>query len=111
MSASWRVHKGAAIACSSVRTVTPSRGRVIGLSFTRSRSEGARQAEDVLGYVGIDQVGGNRRHLVEARLAELALDVVFLGEAEATVRLQADVGRLPARLGRQVLGHVGLRAA
>jgi hypothetical protein len=45
------------------------------------------------------------------RLAELALDVVFAGEAEAAVELQAGVGGLPARLGGQVLGHVGLRAA
>jgi hypothetical protein len=42
-----------------------------------------------------DQVGRYRRHLVEPGFAELALDVVFGGEAEAAVGLQADVGGLP----------------
>src|SRR5690606_40622005 len=37
----------------------------------------------------------------------LALDVVFIGEAEAAVGLQAGVGRFPGSLGGQVLGHVG----
>ena len=41
-------------------------------------SERARQAEHVLGDVRQDQVGRDRRHLVEPRLAELALDVVFV---------------------------------
>ena len=53
----------------------------------------ARQFEQVLGHVGQDQVGGDRRHLVQAGLAELALDVVLAGEAEAAVGLQAGVGR------------------
>jgi hypothetical protein len=45
----------------------------------------ARQAEHVLGHVRQDQVGRDRRHLVQPRLAELALDVVFAGKAEAAV--------------------------
>src|SRR4051812_39681000 len=48
------------------------------LSF---RSEAARQAEHVLGNVAEDQVGADRRHLVQPRLAELALHVVLVGEA------------------------------
>src|SRR6185295_53255 len=71
--------------------------------------ERPRQPENVLGEVGQDQVGRDRRDQVQARLPELALDVVLGGEAEATVRLQADVGRLPRRLGAEVLGHVGFR--
>ena len=50
-------------------------------------------------------------HLTEPRLAELALDVEFLREAEAAVRLHAHVGRPPARLGRQQLGHIRLGPA
>src|SRR5437588_6667766 len=73
--------------------------------------EGARQAEHVLGEVGEDQVGGDRRHQVEPVLAELALDVVLGGEAEAAMRLQADVRCLPGSLGGEVLRHVGLGAA
>src|SRR5262249_40736250 len=41
----------------------------------------ARQAEHVLGEVGQDQVGRDRRGLVEPGLAKLALDVELLGEA------------------------------
>ena len=48
-----------------------------------------RHAEHVLGEIAQDEVGRDRRHLVEAGLAELALDVVFLGEAEAAVGLHA----------------------
>src|SRR6478672_1189081 len=104
-SASWRVQKGAAIACSRVTTVTPSRGR-IGVRLERSR-----QAEDVLGDVRKNHVGRDRRDLVEARLAELAFDVVLAREAEAAMRLDAHVGRLPRRFRGKVLRHVRLRAA
>ena len=51
------------------------------------------------------------RDLVEARLAELAFDVVFLGEAEAAVGLQAGLGGGPRGLGGEQLGDVGLVAA
>src|SRR6185295_15216022 len=94
-SASWRVQNGAAIACSSVTTVMPSRGRAavsagvsapvfIVTTTCRPRlvvvqsafappildtdSEGAWQAEDMLGDVREDQVRRNRRHLIEPRL-------------------------------------------
>ena len=39
----------------------------------RFPSEGPRQAEHVFGHVAHDQVGGDRRDLIETRLAELAL--------------------------------------
>jgi hypothetical protein len=55
----------------------------------------ARHAEHMLADVGEDEVRRDRRDLVEAGLAELALDVVFRGEAEAAMGLQAGVGRLP----------------
>src|SRR5688572_24906788 len=103
-SASWRLQNGAAIACSSATTVMPSSG-------FDTRLEGARQAEQVLADVAEDEVGGDRRDLVQAGLAELALDVVLVREAEAAVQLDAGVGRLPARLGGEVLRHVRLRAA
>src|ERR1700678_2648970 len=67
-----------------------------------------RQAEHVLAEVREDQVGGDRGDLVEARLAELAFHVVFLGEAEAAVGLQAGVGGGPGGLAGQQLGGVGL---
>ena len=51
-----------------------------------------RQAEDVLGDVGQDQVGADRGHLVEARFTVFAFDVVFLGEAEASMGLETGLG-------------------
>src|SRR4029079_2832707 len=48
-----------------------------------------RQAENVFGQIRQDQVGRDRRGLVKSRFSELALDVELLGEAEATVGLQA----------------------
>ena len=52
-------------------------------------SEAFRQAQRVGGDMAEDQVRADRRDLIEARFAELALDVVFLGKAEAAVRLHA----------------------
>src|SRR5438876_924220 len=66
--------------------------RVTSYSCMRS-SERSRHSEHVLGDVGENQVGRNRRHLVKARLAEFALHVVLRGETEAAVGLQTDVGR------------------
>ena len=62
----------------------------------------------MLGEIGQDHVGRDRRHAVEPRLSELALDVVFLREAEATMRLHSHVGGGPGRIGGEQLGHVGL---
>jgi hypothetical protein len=58
-------------------------------------SERSRQAEQMLGHIREDQVRRNGRNLVQARFAEFALDVVFIGKAESAVRLQAHVGSLP----------------
>src|SRR2546421_10130809 len=74
-------------------------------------SEGARKPEHVLREVGEDEIGGDRRHLVQARLAELALDVVLGGESESAVGLQTHVGGFPRGLGGKVLRHVGLCTA
>src|SRR5258708_38309264 len=54
-------------------------------------SERTRQVENVLGDVGQDQVGRDRRDLIQPRLPEFALDVVFAGEAEAAVELQTGI--------------------
>src|SRR5262249_3278326 len=70
-----------------------------------------RQAENMLGEVGQDQIGRDRRGLIEPRLAELALDVELLGKAEAAVGLQAHVGRRPGGIGGKELGHVGFGTA
>src|SRR3989442_3233441 len=72
---------------------------------------GARHPQDVLADVGEHEVVVDRRGLVEATLAELALDVVLLGETVPAVAVDARVGRLPRRLRREVLGHVGLGPA
>src|SRR5690348_7448029 len=70
-----------------------------------------RHAEDMLADIAQDQVGADRRHLVEPRLAVLALDIVFLGEAEAAMGLEAGLGRGPGGIGAEHLAHVGLLAA
>src|SRR5215472_18134125 len=80
-------------------------------SITLRRSERSRHAQHVLADVGEDEIGRNRRYLVETRLAELALDVVLAGEAESAVRLQAGVRRFPGCLRGEKLGHVGFRSA
>src|SRR5262245_66610550 len=92
-------------------TVRPAIGSACWRASKSFMSVAPRHAQDVLADVGLDEVVGDRRDLVEPRLAELALDVVLLGEAEAAVRVDAYIGRLPGRLGGQVLGHVGLGAA
>ena len=65
----------------------------------------------MLGQIRQDEVGRDRRHLVEPGLAELALDVVLDGEAEAAVGVEARIARCPRRLGGYHLGQIGLRAA
>jgi hypothetical protein len=64
----------------------------------------------VFGDEGEDQVGRDRRHLVEPRLAVLALDVIFLGERVAAEGLDAGLGRVPGGFRRQQLGDVRLLA-
>src|SRR5215210_2293863 len=101
-SASWRVAKGAATACSKETTVTPSSGSIL---------EGPRQAEDVLADVGEDQVGRDGSHLEEPGLAELALDVVLGVERVAAEGLHRRVRGLPRGVGGKQQGHVRLGAA
>src|SRR6267378_39458 len=71
----------------------------------------ARKVQHVLGEIAEDEVGRDRCDLVQPRLAELALDVVLLGEAESAVGLQAHVARLPRGFRRELLGHVRFRPA
>ena len=70
--------------------------------------ERAWQAELVLGDVRQDQVGRDRRHPDEPRLAELRFRRRTRGEASR--HGSAGVGRLPRGLRGQQLGHVGLGA-
>src|SRR5918999_1647218 len=50
--------------------------------------ERPRQIEHVLGKVGKNQVGRDRRHEVQAVFPEFSFHVVLRGETEAAVRLQ-----------------------
>src|SRR5207244_1412654 len=82
-----------------------------GAAPARAGSVGAGQAEHVLAHVGEHEVLADGRGLVEPRLPELPLYVVFLGVAVAAVAVDAGVSGLPRRLRRQVLGDVGLGPA
>ena len=42
-----------------------------------------------------DKVGRDRCHLIEARLTEFALDIIFAGKAETAMKLDAGIGRFP----------------
>src|ERR687893_107982 len=101
-SASWRVAKGAATACSKETTVTPSRGSIL---------ERPRHAEDVLADVGEDQIRRDGRDLEESGLPELALDVVLGVVGVAAEGLHRRVCGLPGGVGGQEQGHVRLGAA
>src|SRR5262249_33465884 len=96
---------GAATACSTAMTVIPSSGSMAVFSIR------ARHAEHMFGNERQNQVGRNRRDLVEPRLAELALDIIFLGKRKATMGLHTGVRGFPGGVGSQHLGHVGLSAA
>ena len=56
-----------------------------------------RHPQHVLADIGEDQVGRDRRGLVEPHFAPFALDVVFLGEGEAAIGLERRVGGVPGR--------------
>src|SRR4051812_22851598 len=76
-----------------------------------SRSIRPWQSEHVLCEIRQKHVRRDRRYLVEPCLAELALDIELLREAEAAVRLHAHLGRRPRGVRCQELRHVGLGAA
>src|SRR3954451_21447575 len=99
-SASRDEQNGAATACSTAITLIPSSAPMMAASVR------AGHAEHVLGDEGQYEVGRDRRHLVEPRLAEFALDVVLLGEAEAAMGLDAGVRRFPRCIGREHFCHV-----
>src|SRR5579864_2614406 len=108
-SAIWREQNGAATACSSATTRMPVKGSCGEFSMSSLKRPG--HSEDMLAHVGKNQVGGNRSHLIQARLAEFSFHVVLGRESEAAVRLQADVGCLPGSIGGQELCHIRLGAA
>src|SRR5262245_38503093 len=115
---------GAATACSTVITVIPSSGSMawshvlrtsfIGEPVSASPGHalvGAGHAEHMLGDIGKNEIGRDRRDLIEPRFAELAFDIIFLGKAETAVGLDAGVRGLPRGIGGKHLRHVGLGAA
>src|ERR1700733_3385603 len=64
-----------------------------------SFSVGPGQTQDVLPQKRQDHVVADRRHLVDAGLAEFSFDVVLVDKAIAAVDVEADIARLPACLG------------
>src|SRR5258708_35627923 len=94
-SASRELQNGAATACSTAMTVIPSSGSIFSFSV------GAGHAQHVLGEVRQDEIGRDRRHLVEPGLAELAFDVVFFRKAKTAMGLHAGVRSFPGGVGRQ----------
>src|SRR3977135_3579708 len=94
-SASRELQNGAATACSTAMTVNPSSGSIYLFSI------GAGHAQHMFGEVRENEVGRDRRYLIEPRLAEFALDVIFLRKAEAAMGLHAGVGGFPGSIGRQ----------
>ena len=65
----------------------------------------------MLGDIGINQVGGDRRHLIKPGLAKLAFNVIFSCKTKAAMCLQTNIGGLPRSLGSQILRHIGFGAA
>src|SRR6185295_4929113 len=92
-SARRQVHCGAATACSTETTRRPASGSTISVR--------PRQAEHMFGQIREDHVGRDRRHLIEPRFTELALDIVLLRNAAPSMRLHAHVGGGPGRISRK----------
>src|SRR5438105_3840044 len=55
----------------------------------------ARHTQHMLAQVRQDEVGRDGRDLIQPRLAELPLNVIFRRESKPSMGLQARVGRLP----------------
>src|SRR4051794_14139913 len=73
-------------------------------------SIGLRQTEGPFGEIAENEIGRDRRNLIEPRFAEFALDVIFLGKSEAAMDLQTGFGGLPRRIRGEHLGGIGLDA-
>src|SRR5436305_88622 len=91
-SASRELQNGAATACSTAITVSPSSGSIVLSRVEGHISIGTRHAKHVLGDVRKHQIGRDRRHLIEPGFAEFALDVIFFGKAETAMGLDAGIG-------------------
>src|SRR4029079_316940 len=70
-----------------------------------------RQAEHALGDEAEDQLAAHRRDAPDERLAQVALDVVLGGGAEAAEGHHRLLAGIEARLAGEVLGRVRLGAA
>lgn len=61
----------------------------------------------MLGDKREDKIGRNRRDLIQPRLAEFALNVIFFREAKTAMGLEARISGFPGSLRRQHFRHVG----
>src|SRR6185312_3374968 len=116
-SASCRVAKGPETACSRAMTVMLWSGSISAALRPGSAaakpgttSKRPRHFQNVLTDVREDQVCGDRRDLVKARLANLAYDGDVPRQAANTRELQAVVGGIPRRPDGEVECHGRLRA-
>ena len=97
-----------------MRHVWPTR-KLIGLSRISltyggtEKSIGSWQAQHVLGDVSEYEIGRNGRDLIQTGFAKLTLDIVFRGETESAVGLQANIRGFPRSIGREEFRHVRLR--
>src|SRR5688572_2547543 len=76
--------------------------------FRFRASERPWQPKDMLGDIAQNEVRGDRRDLVQAGLAEFALDIVVASKPKTAMELDACVCRLPRGLGSKIFRHVGL---
>src|SRR5690242_15399516 len=108
ISASWREQNGAATACSSATTRRPCNGRAFISSLLLKRSW---HVQHMLAQIRQNEIGRDGCDLIQARLTELTLNVIFSREAKASVRLQTYIGSLPGSIGSQQFRHVRLGTA
>ena len=71
----------------------------LGVDPNALQSIGPGHAEDMLGHIAQNQIGGDRGDLVEAAFAEFPLDVIFLGETETAMGLQTSFRSRPSGIG------------
>ena len=76
----------------------------------RLSSIGTGQAEDMLRQERQDEIGRRSAQPDRGASRGLALHVIFLGETETAMRLDADIRRLARSVGRKHLRHIGLDA-
>jgi hypothetical protein len=106
-SASWRVQNGAAIACSSVTTVMPSRGVFVGHRGPQNDRGRPSTCSATYDRIRLVEIGATWYSRVSRNLRSTSY-------SQAKPKPPWSAGRRwppPRGLGGQVLGHVGLGAA